>query len=165
MFKLIEIELLTIQEENEAGAVVDVTYTHVVRDESGVFPDFPVSSDYDILKHNKDYFMNELWWLRYHSLPSSVEYKGINYPVDSSLALREKIESSLYKNGETFIFAVNGVTVELTRDDAIAIRDEIEYQTQKVYNQYHKVKLVIDSTSDFTDFNINHEWGLTCLAG
>lgn len=158
MFKLIEIDPLVVQEENEHGNLVDVTYTHTVRDESGSFPDFLVSANYDILKHNKDYFMNELWWLRHHSLPTSIEYKGIKYPTNSSLALREKIESSLYKNGEKFIFAVNGVTVELNRDDAIAIRDEIEYQTQRVYNQYHKVKLAIDSATDFTDFDIKREW-------
>ena len=152
---------VVIEEQQENGEYTDVLYTHHMIDTKGLFKPWCCKSDYDILKHNKDYFTSELKWKRKHSMPTSVERNGFMFNCDSATktALRDKIESSLYAD-KTFSFkAVNG-NATLTQEEARTIRDTMEVLEQSAFEKYNTVLVEIEGLTmeSVPSFDLEKSW-------
>lgn len=162
MFNLKELESPVVRsEQQEDGSFIDVTYTHTITDTERRFRDEPCNADYDILDHNHEYLLSELWWLRKHSLPAKVSVAGNTFAVSAKEALREKCESPLYEHGATFKFKCLTGVITMTAREAQDVRDEIELQTQSVFNKYFYVEGLINNLTmdDIPGFDLEKEWG------
>lgn len=153
-------ESVVINEQQESGEYIDVAYTHLIVDSDKVFNSHPCHSDYDILKHNKDYLLSQLWWKRKHAMPSIVTVSGNEFDVNCKNDLREKCESDLYANEKPFAFKCMSGAVQLTQSTAQAVRDEIEMETQSVFDKFFAVELIINELTMETveSFDLEKEW-------
>lgn len=163
MFTLEKLTHTTIlNEQQRNGEYVDTEYTHQIIDSESVFKPCLCHSDYDILQHNKDYLLQLLWWKRKHSIPSIVTVSGDQFDVNCKNDLREKCESSLYANEKPFAFKCISGMVQLTQSKAQEVRDEIERQTQIVFDKFFSVELVINELTmeSVSVFDLDGEWAL-----
>lgn len=153
-------ELVVVNEQQWSGEYVDIEYTHRIIDSEKVFKPHLCRADYDILQHNKDYLLQQLWWKRKHSLPSIVTVSGDKFDVNCKNDLREKCESSLYANEKPFAFKCISGMVQLTQSKAQEVRDEIERQTQIVFDKFFSIESVINELTmeTVTTFNLDDEW-------